>query len=226
VVLLNEAAKPVGCHPKATVHHARTPLHLAFSVFLFDRNGGTLFQQRAWHKPTWPGVWSNACCGHPAPGETLVDAARRRLRFELGITAPLDLELALPHFRYRARWQDIWENEVCPVFVATFDGVVHPNPDEVAAVRWIRWPDFARASAGAAPSEYDAYSPWSRWEAAGLLRAGGRDESRVSVPETQNRACLHVSGRGAKRARNPSSSSMPTPSTRATPAIAAVGVRG
>jgi isopentenyl-diphosphate Delta-isomerase len=187
VVLLNEEAEPVGCHPKATVHHARTPLHLAFSVFLFDGNGHTLVQQRAWHKPTWPGVWSNACCGHPTPGEALVDAARRRLRFELGVTTPLDLELALPRFRYRARWQEIWENEVCPVFVGTYDGPVFPNPDEVAAVRWIRWLDFARASRADGASEFDAFSPWSRWEAAELLRTGRASEGDEGcvVPEDQ-----------------------------------------
>ena len=169
MVLLSETGEPVGHQLKATVHHADTPLHLAFSIFLFDGAGRTLFQQRAFHKPTWPGVWSNACCGHPAPGESLIGAARRRLRHELGITAAFDLELALPTFRYRARWGDLWENEVCPVFVGTYGGPLAPNPDEVAAVRWIWWSAFARECRSDAPSEFDAFSPWSRWEAAELL---------------------------------------------------------
>lgn len=173
VVLLSESGEPSGSEPKATVHHAHTPLHLAFSVFLFDGAGRTLVQQRAFHKPTWPGVWSNACCGHPAPGEPLLAAAHRRLRHELGITDPVGLELALPHFRYRARWGELWENEVCPVFVGTYTGRLAPNPAEVASVRWIRWADFARGCRSDAPSEFDAFSPWSRWEAAELLALPG-----------------------------------------------------
>lgn len=169
VVLLSAAGEPVGRQLKATVHHGNTPLHLAFSVFLFDGTGRTLFQQRAFHKRTWPGVWSNACCGHPAPGETLLAAAQRRLRDELGITAAPALELVLPHFRYRARWGDLWENELCPVFVATYSGPLAPNSAEVAAVRWISWADFARGCRSDAPSEFDAFSPWSRWEAAELI---------------------------------------------------------
>jgi isopentenyl-diphosphate Delta-isomerase len=180
VVLLNDAAQPVGRELKSRVHHARTPLHLAFSIFLFDATGRTLFQQRAQHKKTWPGVWSNACCGHPAPGETLASAAKRRLRDELGIATPVELKLALPHFRYRARWEAIWENEVCPVFVAAYEGPIAPNPTEVAAVRWIEWASFARACTGGTDSEFSTFSPWSRWEAAELMAT-----SRFNAPEVQ-----------------------------------------
>lgn len=169
VILLNAAAEPIGHQSKATVHHAETPLHLAFSVFLFDDAGRALFQQRAWHKPTWPGIWSNTCCGHPVPGETVLDAAGRRLREELGIDTPVTLEVALPHFRYRARWADRWENEVCPVLVGHYCGPVHPNPREVAAVAWLDWAEFARSCHSDAPSRFDTFSPWSRWETAELL---------------------------------------------------------
>src|SRR5690606_973331 len=64
LVLVNDAGGPVGTMPKADVHHSDTPLHSAFSVFLFDDRGRTLMQQRADSKVTWPGVWSNSCCDH------------------------------------------------------------------------------------------------------------------------------------------------------------------
>lgn len=144
VVLLDEEGRDVGTADKASVHHADTPLHLAFSCYLFDDRGNVLITRRALHKRTFPGVWTNSCCGHPAPGEPLDDAVRRRVEQELGATVA-DLRLVLPRFRYRAEQEGIVENEMCPVFVGSADGPVAPDPDEVADARWEPWHEFRAA---------------------------------------------------------------------------------
>lgn len=144
VVLLDEDGHAVGTADKAGVHHATTPLHLAFSCYLFDDSGRVLVTQRALDKATFPGVWTNSCCGHPAPGEGLEDAVRRRVEQELGTTVS-DVRLLLPRFRYRAEQAGIVENEMCPVFVATADGPLTADPTEVGGTSWEPWSEFRAA---------------------------------------------------------------------------------
>ena len=130
-----------------------------------------LLQQRAWTKQTWPGIWSNACCGHPLPGEAIETAAHRRLNDELGLTE-VELKLALPHFRYRAEYRGIVENEICPVFIGACNLSPMPNPIEVAATRWIAWQDFLELEADTEKRGNTSFSPWSRLEAVALREAG------------------------------------------------------
>ncbi|UER54997.1 isopentenyl-diphosphate Delta-isomerase [Kineosporiaceae bacterium SCSIO 59966] len=157
VVLLDESRRPVGVADKATVHTADTPLHLAFSCYVLDDAGRLLVTRRAVGKRTWPGVWTNSCCGHPAPGEDLADAVHRRVAQELGLVLT-DVREVLPDFAYRATDAGgVVENEVCPVFVARAAGDPRPDPAEVAEWRWVAVADVL-TTARATPW---ALSPWS-----------------------------------------------------------------
>jgi isopentenyl-diphosphate Delta-isomerase len=158
VVLLDDDGRAIGVADKATVHAASTPLHLAFSCYGFDRDGRLLVTRRARHKRTFPGVRTNTCCGHPAPGEPVEDAVRRRLADELGLRA-VDLRLVLPDFAYRASAGGVEENEHCPVYVCTLVGEPQPRPDEVDSIEWWSWEAFL-AAAGAGE-----LSPWARLQA-------------------------------------------------------------
>jgi isopentenyl-diphosphate delta-isomerase len=156
VVLLDEDGNEIGTAPKNSVHGADTSLHLAFSCYVFNERGQVLITRRALTKKTWPGVWTNSFCGHPAPAETLADAVHRRAEFELGLDL-VGVDLALPLFRYRATDSSgIVENEVCPVYLARAAGDPVPNPDEVMEYTWTD-PDSLRRSVLASPF---AFSPW------------------------------------------------------------------
>ena len=166
VVLLDEAGHRTGTALKSQVHGLDTPLHLAFSCYLFDADGCTLLTQRALSKQTWPGVWTNSCCGHPGPGEAIADAVRRRVREELGV--PLaEVRLVLPAFRYRAVMADgVVENEMCPVFVAALPdpAPLSPDPSEVEDWTWMDWHQL-RTDVLAGRREI---SPWCREQLAAM----------------------------------------------------------
>ncbi|TLM75008.1 isopentenyl-diphosphate Delta-isomerase [Pseudarthrobacter sp. NamB4] len=156
VVLLDADGIPCGSAPKQDVHHGDTPLHLAFSCYVFDEAGRVLVTRRALTKAAWPGVWTNSFCGHPMPGESTVDAVRRRGRWELGMEIS-NLQQCLPRFSYRAvDANGIVENEVCPVFTATIAGGLTPRPSELCEYQWAPLPDLIAATE-AAPW---AFSPW------------------------------------------------------------------
>lgn len=85
VILLDEQDKPTGMLEKYAAHTLDTPLHLAFSCWLFNEQGQFLVTRRSLSKKAWPGVWTNSVCGHPQQGETFEQAVTRRCRFELGV---------------------------------------------------------------------------------------------------------------------------------------------
>ena len=85
IVLVDEAGAPVGTMPKRLVHTGETPLHRAFSAYLFDDAGRLLVTRRAVDKATFPGMWTNTVCGHPGPGEDDEAAIARRADFELAL---------------------------------------------------------------------------------------------------------------------------------------------
>jgi len=156
VVLFDEEGNATGTAAKAAVHTERTPLHLAFSCHVTDAQGSLLVTRRALQKRTWPGVWTNAFCGHPRPGEAFEDAIGRHGAYELGLRVAA-VTLAVSDFRYRAvDASGIVENEICPVYTAEAAGPLQPNPAEVMDLAWVRPQDLAAAIIHAPW----AFSPW------------------------------------------------------------------
>lgn len=156
VVLLADDGTEIGSASKATVHSANTPLHLAFSCYLFNDHGEVLLTRRALSKATWPGVWTNSFCGHPAPGEEMHPAIARRAEQELGAEVS-GIEVVAPDFRYRAiDASGIVENEICPVHTAHLTSELHPNPHEVAETAWT---SLERLDEAVERAPF-AFSPW------------------------------------------------------------------
>jgi isopentenyl-diphosphate delta-isomerase len=159
IVLVDKDGKPVGTAEKLDAHNANTPLHLAFSCYVFNDVGQLLITQRAASKKVFPGVWSNSVCGHPAPGESMQSAIERRLQYELGMKAR-DFKLVIADYLYKTPpFNGIIEHEFCPIYFATSNQQPAPNPSEVQAFKWLTWPEYIKELEA---DQADKFSWWSK----------------------------------------------------------------
>ena len=155
ILLVDELDGELGAAGKIHAHTGAGLLHRAFSIVLFGPDGRMLLQRRAATKYHFGGLWTNACCGHPRPGEELVEAARRRLREELGLDAELQPVFS---FRYSAtdHQSGLSEQELDHVLVGAASGEFDPDPEEIDDLRWVHCRDLTR-DVRAYP---ERYTPW------------------------------------------------------------------
>lgn len=154
---MDEKNNILGTMPKAKVHKKKTPLHRAFSVFIFNKNGELLLQKRSNKKKTWPGIWSNSCCGHPSLNENNIKAAKRRVKEELGLKIKNIKEIA--PYRYKFSKKGIMENEICPILVVFLKAIprkIKFDKKEADEVEWVGWANFSK-EIKKSPKKY---SPW------------------------------------------------------------------
>lgn len=164
LVLVDAEDREIGVAEKFRCHEGDGLLHRAFSVFVYGPDGRVLLQQRSAAKPLWPMYWSNACCGHPLPGEDVSTAAERRTHEELGISLKARF---LYKFIYQARYSAGYsEHELCHVFESDYDGELAPDPAEIAAWRWIAPDELTREI----KTHPERFTPWMKLEWAEILR--------------------------------------------------------
>ncbi len=136
VILVDENDNEKGTMEKMEAHR-RALLHRAISVFVCNSRGQWLLQRRALNKYHSGGLWTNASCSHPYPGETNLEAANRRLMEEMGLNASLK---ELFHFIYKAELDnELNEHEFDHVFFGITDREPKINADEVKEWRYISY---------------------------------------------------------------------------------------
>ena len=153
VILVNQAGRQVGTAGKMAAHRSGE-LHRAVSVFVFDERGRLMLQKRAAGKYHSAGLWSNTCCSHPRPNEEVADAARRRLREEMGFDC--DLEEVFSFVYHASLDNGLIEHEFDHVFFGSYDGCPQLNPEEADDWTWIEM----EALSADVRERPEAYSFW------------------------------------------------------------------
>ncbi len=142
ILLVDKYDHESGYGEKLAVHKTGK-LHRAFSIFIFNKNKELLLQQRALTKYHSPGIWTNTCCSHQHPGETIDEAAHRRLQEEMGFDTALVPAFT---FTYKVAFSSgLTEHEFDHVYFGRFDGSIQPNATEVESYRWISLATLSRA---------------------------------------------------------------------------------
>lgn len=171
VVLVDAQGRDAGVAPKLQAHLDGLK-HRAISVLIVNRRREFLLQKRFGGKYHSGGLWTNACCSHPRPGEEPLEAAGRRLKDEMGFSTDLR---PLFIIEYRAQVGSLIEDEYVHVFGGAYDGAVTPDPAEVEDYRWMTLRDL-EASMAEHPDDYTAwfrqYMRLRRSEIAAFIEAG------------------------------------------------------
>ncbi len=153
VILVNDKDEAIGRMEKLAAHE-QAVLHRAFSIFIFNSRNEMLLQRRALSKYHSGGLWTNACCSHPRPGEDTPDAATRRLNEELGFQTGIK---KIFDFIYKAEFENgLTEYEFDHVFVGYYEGALQPDPAEVMETSFASMDQVLR-SLREEPGKYTAW---------------------------------------------------------------------
>ncbi|AOW19927.1 isopentenyl-diphosphate Delta-isomerase [Urechidicola croceus] len=134
VILVNENDEQIGLMPKMEAHE-KALLHRAFSVFVFNKKGELMLQQRAKDKYHSPLLWTNTCCSHQREGETNIVAGKRRLQEEMGFVCELEEVFS---FIYKAPFDNgLTEHELDHVMVGSYNQNPNINSSEVESYKWM-----------------------------------------------------------------------------------------
>ncbi len=133
VILVDEQDNEIGVMEKLRAHELGK-LHRAFSVFIFNDKKELLLQQRAINKYHSGGLWTNTCCSHPSPNETIKDAAIRRLYEEMGMTCDLKI---INNFIYKTEFENgLIEHEFDYILTGISNLTPLINKTEVESYKW------------------------------------------------------------------------------------------
>lgn len=158
VELVDQTGRAVGIWTVGEAHQAPGRLHRAFSVVVIDDTGRLLLQRRSAAKTRFASLWANACCGHPAPGESVAASANQRLAEELGLGPVVLTEAGIYVYYAKDPAAGRVEFEYDHVLVAKVAGdvLVQPDPVEIADIRWVSRQQLE----GSLDTNPQDYAPW------------------------------------------------------------------
>lgn len=128
--VVNDKWEIIEIFPRSKIHGNPSLIHRVVHVLVFNRRGELLLQKRSMNKDVAPGKWDTSVGGHINPGESLLDAVKREMNEELGITT------CQPGFLYSYIHSNPYETELVYTYSCLYDGEIYFNKEEIDEVRF------------------------------------------------------------------------------------------
>jgi isopentenyl-diphosphate delta-isomerase type 1 len=122
--VVNEDDKVIGKATREECHSNPRLIHRSIYIFVLNDQNEVFIQKRSMSKDLYPGYYTGSATGHVDYGETYDSAAKRELKEELGIEAPLQ---KLGKFISSSEF----EREISALYLCRFNGSVKFNPQEI-----------------------------------------------------------------------------------------------
>ena len=110
---------------RSEIHRDPSLIHRVVHVLVFDKKNRLLLQKRSLNKDVAPGKWDTSVGGHVNPGEDILEAAKREMKEELGIS---DCRLDYMHTYL---FTNHIESELVSSFSCIYNGKFLFNKDEI-----------------------------------------------------------------------------------------------
>jgi len=127
--ITDRSGRAIGIAPRSEIHGNPALIHKVVHVLVFNSAGELFLQKRSENKDVAPGKWDTSVGGHVSPNEGLLDAAKREMEEELGVSGPI------PDFLYTYIHSNPYETELVHTYSCTFDGDISFNKEEIDEVR-------------------------------------------------------------------------------------------
>ena len=128
--LVDEEGNTIGKATRSECHNGSMLLHPVVHLHIFNKQGDLYLQKRSMSKDIQPGKWATAVGGHIDYGEEVIDALRREVREELGVT---EFE---PILVKRYVFQSSKEKELVNTFKTVYEGPFTIDPVELDGGRF------------------------------------------------------------------------------------------
>jgi isopentenyl-diphosphate delta-isomerase type 1 len=140
--IVDRSGNVIGLNERSVIHGNSSLIHRVVHVLVFNRNEELLLQKRSVNKDVAPGKWDTSVGGHVSPGEDILEAAKREMKEELGIS-----ECRL-RYLYKYLYSNDYETELITTFTCVYNGNIHFDTEEIDEVRFWSLQDIKESLEG------------------------------------------------------------------------------
>ncbi|HUS52109.1 MAG TPA: NUDIX domain-containing protein [Candidatus Bathyarchaeia archaeon] len=134
--LVDQDDQVIGQATRGECHRDKSLVHRCIGILVFNDQGMLFLQKRSLSKDLQPGLWALSVGGHPKSGQTYKEGAKKEMKEELGIEAPIE---KITKYCYQGET----ETEMFVVYKTVHNGPFTLHPEEIEKGQFFSLEDLA-----------------------------------------------------------------------------------